>query len=365
MKKVAVIVAAYNPEKYLKVLFRSLCALNYPKDDFKVFVIDDNPDSVIKDKVLEVRGDLNLEVIENKKNLGFAGTNNVGMRRALKERYSARGGPTPEAGRQPSGWEYVVLLNQDMEVDENWLSELVKKAESDENVGIVQAMMLFMQDKKVIQSSGEKLACIGIGYASNHKTKLVDYQPQKDKISYACGAAILFKRGVLEEIGLFDESFFMYHEDTDLSWRGRMAGYKIVLARESICYHDYSFEGRSKMVFYWTEKNRLMFLLKNFELKTLILIFPIYLVTDIGMIGYALLTGWFWKKIKSYIWFFKNLGKILKKRREIQAKRKVRDRELKKYLVAGVEFGGLENFLLKYVANPVLKLYWRVIKRFI
>jgi len=165
-------------------------------------------------------------------------------------------------------------------------------------------------------------------------------------------------------VGLFDELFFLYHEDTDLSWRARMMGWGIELAEKAKCFHDYRFR-HNKKAYYWTEKNRLMFLWRNFETKTLILIFPMFAVMELGMFLYALASGWFWQKVKSYFWFFRHWGEILKARNKIQGERKIRDRELKKYLVAGIEFGGMENPLLKYVANPVLKLYWLLIKRFI
>jgi len=137
-----------------------------------------------------------------------------------------------------------------------------------------------------------------------------------------------------------------------------------VLAERAICYHDYHFRHNPK-TYYWTEKNRLMFLWRNFEIKTLILIFPMWLIMDLGMLFYALVTGWFWQKIRAYGWFIRHWGKILKMRKKIQAERVVKDKELKKYLVAGIEFGGLENSVLKYIANPVLKFYWVIIRRFI
>jgi len=369
MKRVGVVIATYNPGKYLKPLFRSLNALNYPKKDFKVFVVDDNPGVSLKDEVQSLKDELNVELIENKENLGFAGGNNVGMRKALEW-----------------GADYVVLLNQDMEVYKDWLGELVNRIELPSHstgsplsrcdrlrfeVGVVQSMILLMQDKDKINSTGERLNYIGIGYSGNCQlsqpkagqplAEIINYQSMNNIISYASGASVLFKSDVLKEIGFFDEDFFMYHEDSDLSWRARMAGWEIGLAEKAICYHDYRFNFKPK-TFYWTEKNRLAFLLKNFAIKTLVLILPMFLVMEVGMVLYSLVTGWFLWKIKSYAWVLANLGQILKKRREIQKRRKVKDRELKKYLVAGIEFGGMGNPLLRWVANPMMKLYWWIIK---
>ncbi|MBU4332089.1 glycosyltransferase family 2 protein [Patescibacteria group bacterium] len=367
MKKAAVIIVTYNAEKYIEPLFESLAKQDYPKDDFRLFLVENKSEdktiaeikkwvdaeinrngSNISNKSNILNKDfLDVEIIENKKNLGFAGGYNVGMNKSLDR-----------------GFDYIVLLNQDMEVDEHWLSEMVKKVESDKSIGAVQSLMLLTKKRDKINSTGERLNYLGIGYSGNYQLLIINYQPKDNIISYASGAAVLFKSDVLKRVGLFDESFFMYHEDSDLSWRVRLAGYDIVLADKAIVYHDYKFN-RNPKTFYWTEKNRLTFLLKNFEFKTLVLIFPIFAVMECGMLLHALVTGWFWQKIKSYGWVLRNLGNILKSRKEVQELRKVRDRDLKKYLVAGIEFGGLENVLLKYVANPVLKLYWWVVKRLI
>ena len=358
----------YNGEKYVRPLLESLNLLEYPRDSFKLIIIDNaSEDGTIKEikkyRNIEIKGNANgrkkqnpsdewlvtsddaldVEVVECEKNLGFAGGNNLGMRMAMDE-----------------GYEYIILLNQDMVVEKDWLGELVEKAVSDDKIGVVQAMMMLMSDKEKIYSTGDRLNFLGIGYSGNYQLPIFNFQLRTNIIAYAGGAGVLFKREVLEKIGLFEEMFFAYHEDSDLSWRARMAGFEIALGEKAVCYHDYKF-GHNPKTFYWTERNRLMFLWRCFEIKTLILIFPAWLLMDIGMLGYALVTGWFWQKVRAYGWFLKNWGKILKARKKIQRERRVRDRDLKKYLVSGVEFGGLENDVLKYIANPVMRLYWMLI----
>ena len=201
---------------------------------------------------------------------------------------------------------------------------------------------------------------LGIGYCGNYRLPLANWQTKNNLISYASGAAVLFRAEALERVGLFDESFFMYHEDSDLSWRLRLFAYEIILADKAICYHDYSFI-KNKKVYYWTEKNRLAFLLKNFSAKTLILIFPMLVVMELGMCAYALASGWFWEKIKAYGWVVKNLKQLAVKRQTLQSARAVGDHQLKKYLTAAIEFPEVNNPILKYAANPMLKLYWFLI----
>ena len=128
MIKTAIIIVAYNAEPYLPALLSSLANLNYPKNSFGVFVIDNNSSDQTLPKLRDwqkIANDFNLEVIASEKNLGFAAGNNLGIKLALK-----------------AGYDYIVLLNQDMRLDREWLKELTAAADRQPTAGAVQAMML-------------------------------------------------------------------------------------------------------------------------------------------------------------------------------------------------------------------------------
>jgi hypothetical protein len=140
-------------------------------------------------------------------------------------------------------------------------------------------------------------------------------------------------------------------------------------------YHKYKFESEEdrlkkeikghKKIFYH-ERNRILTVIKNYETKTLLLILPLFLLVEAGVLFYSLKRGWFGEKLKTYYWIATNIEDILEKRKHVQKTRKIPDKEIVKYFTDKMEFEEAENsILLNYVLNPISSLYWRVIKPFI
>ena len=188
-----------------------------------------------------------------------------------------------------------------------------------------------------------------------------DLEPKE--IAYASGAAVLFKKEALAKVGIFDPDFFMYHEDLDLGWRLRLAGYKILVVPNAVIYHKYEFS-KSIKKYYFMERNRLICLLENYKLATLILIFPAWLVMEIGLFLFSLQTGFWREKLKVYKYFFKLSvwRKIFRIRRARRLTRTVGDRQVVKLFTGKIEFQEIDNWLLNKVANPIFNLYWQIVK---
>jgi len=165
---------------------------------------------------------------------------------------------------------------------------------------------------------------------------------------------------------MFDESYFMYHDDIELSFKIKLLGYRVVFAPKSVVYHKYEFERSNKKVFFM-ERNRFRFLLEFFKLPTLIIIFPAFILMEIGMLPYEIINKWINKKLKVYLYFFnfKNIKRILKKRAFVQKLRKIYDKEMLKGVVGIIDFQEIENPVLKYIANPLFNVYWSVVKKII
>ena len=145
-----------------------------------------------------------LIIIKNEKNYGFAEGNNIGMRYALKA-----------LNLNP---DYIWLLNNDTVADKEFLGELVKAGMSYGRIGICRAKLLKMHNPKIIDSTGHILR---MGRVVDRGTRKIDkgqYDNKTDVIG-AMAAACLYKREMLEDIGLFDRSFFTVYEDAELSWR--------------------------------------------------------------------------------------------------------------------------------------------------
>lgn len=362
-KKIAIVIVIYNAQDYLPDLFGSLRNTRICEDTkYEIIVVDNGGTRIDLRMFTNKFANMRIKVIENKENIGFAKGCNVGIREALK-----------------SNSDYIILLNQDMVVESDWLVELVRQCHPEElsgatrdpaidfpdsRVGAVQSMIMLWDEKDKIQTSGNKIHFLGFGYSGDYKHPTSDIRYPTSDIVYASGAAMLIKREVLEKIGLLDEDLQAYHEDLDLGWRMRLAGYKIKHASKSIVYHKYSFTKNNEK-YYLMERNRLIVLLKYYKLATLILIFPAFIFMELGLWFFALIKGWGREKMRSYRDFLKTLPQTLAKRKEIQKQRLIKDKDVIKYFVGKVEFEDLDHPFLKYVANPVFSIYWWVVRKII
>jgi hypothetical protein len=347
MPKVAVVLINYKDyaRKYLNECIASLRQQSYPKDSFKVFIVDN---ATSAETVQHLRAAApEAEIIPEEKNAGFAEGNNIAMRRALGEDYG-----------------YIVLFNMDTIADARWLEELVRVAEADKGLGAVQSLIMLHPETEKINSLGNEIHFLGFGFCKGYGERISNIKhPISNDFFYASGASVLYPVEVLKKVGLFDPEFFMYHEDTDLSWRIRQAGYKIALAEKSVMYHKYQFS-RSILQFYHMERNRMIMMFENYRLGTLILIFLPFLIMELGMLFYAALRGMFWTKLRTYGYFFhlKNWRRMVKNKRQKAKLRKVSDRKLSRRIVGKLEFQEIANPILTYLVNPVFNVYWKLVR---
>lgn len=348
---VYIIILIWNGSKYLSKLFQSLQNLNYPQEKIKIIALDSNS----SDNSIELLENLNLDnlkIFKLNENFGFAKGNNIGIKYALENQA-----------------DYVILLNQDTYVEPDFLIELIKVAESAKNIGVVQPLILHYHKTEEINSLGNQLHYLGYGWCeANHKlVKNINLDLENNKeITYASGAAVLYKKELLDKIGLFDEIYFSYHEDSDICLRAKLAGYKIVLSPQAICYHDYHFPTvKNNQRYFWMEKNRLYLILKFYQKKTLLLILPMLLTMDGGHFLASIKNRYFWQFIKAKIWFLLQYKHLLAERKKIQAQRIIGDRELLKNFSPEIKYQETDNLLLNKIGNPLMKFYWQIIRKII
>ncbi len=300
--------------------------------------------------------------------------------------------------------DYLVLLNQDTAVDSQWLKELVKAGEGDPKIGIAQSLLLLhpspqssptrsaavylpqeksggqapaLQDGKndsenmiLINSLGNAIHFLGFGYCLGYRKPATSYilhpASSSPDIPCASGAAMLVRNALYQKIGLFDDSFFMYHEDLDLCWRARLYGWRIVLAPKSRVYHKYEFS-RSIKKYYFMERNRFITIFKNYHLITLIILSPFLLLMELGLLFQAFRMGWWREKLRVYGYFFnkKKWRDILKKRREIQGTRVISDCEAVRLFTGRIWYQEIHSPLLACVANPFFGSMWWMLKKII
>lgn len=364
MPRVAIIYLLYNGRQYIADCLASLKNLNYPKDSVTLFVVDnkstDGSLEFFKTEILPKYRDFLFEVkiIENKENFGFAEGNNVGIRAALEQDF-----------------DFVYLLNQDTEIDPDFVREAVEAAQANPEAGSVQSLILLGSDKTRVNSIGNAIHFLGFGYARGYGMLVSDAEAEIERrlkkertlrIAYSSGAGVLYRAKALKEAGLLDPELFLYHEDLDLGWRMRLLGWENILAPRSWIYHKYEFS-RSIKKYYWMERNRFIVIFKLYRLPTLLLLSPAFIASELGLLFMALRSGWWREKIRGYKYFLSpnNWLKIFSSRRAVQKNRKRSDCEIVDLFTSSILFQDFKNPFVLYFVNQILTVYWIIARAFI
>ena len=241
---VSVIVLNYNAGDLLLNCVNSLKKSIY--SNLEILVIDNISSDGSQVRCKEKFPDIKL--IQNEKNLGYCGGNNVGIKEAKGE--------------------FIVILNPDTIVEPNCINELIS-AHKKFGDGLYQPKILSLNDENIIQSTGNMLHVFGFGFARDKGNKIVDENEEIEKIGYASGTCLFTSREVLEKVGLLDEFLFLYHDDLDLGWRAAQIGINSYYVPNSKIFHveSYSLKWSSKK-FYWLERNRKYCLLTHYSKET-------------------------------------------------------------------------------------------------
>ncbi|QPJ65215.1 MAG: glycosyltransferase family 2 protein [Candidatus Nitrohelix vancouverensis] len=337
MKRISAVIVNWNDKETLARCIRSLQQQTH--GDIEIIVSDnassDGSQAMVKEQFHETF------LIENPDNLGFGTAVNRGFERA-------------------SG-DYLIFLNNDLEFAPDSFAILVDALESVPGIGAVIPKILYSQKQNAINSLGVNIHCTGIAYP-----RMLD-EPDCDDLApeeVACGGIFMMRREVYEELGGFDEDLFLYHEDHDLSWRIRLAGWRLLTNPRAVFHHRYHFN-KGKMKYYHSEKNRLHLLLKYLELKSLVLLAPPLLLVELAQWAHSLMHGWFFLKLKSYGDLLDLLPRILVKRRRLQSRRAVADREIARLFSSDLQISGVQSLALDFFLNPLLKAYWLWIRRYL
>jgi GT2 family glycosyltransferase len=223
---------------------------------------------------------------------------------------------------------YVAVLNPDTTVAADWLQELVLALEGDPSAGLATSKILQMNDPEEISACGLDLHCTGLALARG-KGMSRDTFMRCEAVPSVSGAAFVIRRNVLETLDGFDEDFFIYMEDVDLSLRARLAGYKVLYVPGSVAYHDYALHFGPKKTLY-QERNRYLVLLKSLRWRTLLVLLPALLLAEVVTWGFVLLSDRrnCLNKCRACALVATHWKDTMKKRQRAQALRQVSDRDL-------------------------------------
>ena len=215
--------------------------------DFMVVVVDNSGQRLARQR-LGVRA--NVEIIENNENRGFGA--------AINQVYSRSSAP------------FLAILNDDAAADPQWLSALLDVVESRPDAGMCASQVRLLGSGQ-IDSAGMLICADGSSRQRGHLRLPEEYR-HPEEVLLPSGSAALYRRAMLDQIGGFDEDFFLYCEDTDLGLRARWAGWKCLYAPQAVVDHAYSSTaGRaSPLKAYYVERNRLFLTVKNFPVGTLL-----------------------------------------------------------------------------------------------
>jgi GT2 family glycosyltransferase len=247
---VSVVIVNFNRRDLLEACLRSVWAQTF--GDFEVIVVDNGSADGSVEYVLAVE-DPRLRVVELRENRGFAGGCNAGIAVA--------------SGR------YIATLNNDAEAHPRWLEELVPAMESGPEVGMCASKILLHGDRRRIDKAGHLIYLDGLNHGrGSGETDRGQYDTPED-VLFPDGAAALYRRAMLDEIGLFDESFFAYGDDADIGLRGRLAGWTCRYVPSAIVYHVHSATAGefSALKAFLVERNRFFVAVKLFPLRLLVL----------------------------------------------------------------------------------------------
>ena len=214
MSKATIVIPNINGKGWLKDSIESIYAQT--EQDFDLIVVDNGSTDESLEQARSYCTRPNFTLIENGRNTGFSYAVNQGIARAQSK--------------------YVVLFNNDAFAEPQWLAELLRTADADPKIFAVQSLMIRHFERELADDAGDYVTWMGFACKTGDGRRVSRYTKQK-RIFSACGGAALYRKSILDEIGGFDENFFAYFEDVDLSWRANNAGYKNVLCPAAKCYH--------------------------------------------------------------------------------------------------------------------------------
>jgi GT2 family glycosyltransferase len=308
--RVTVVIPNWNGERFLSTCLTSLREQTFK--DFETVVVDNG--STDHSVALVDRSFPQVRVLPLSENRGFSAAVNAGI----------------EASRT----EYVALLNNDTETDPRWLEVLVRAAETYPEAGSFASKLVDYEDRHLLDGAGDALRRSGLPYRLGHGEPDRGQYDRTAFVLSACAAAALYRQSMLDDVGLFDEDFFAYCEDGDLSMRAQLAGYRCLYVPRAVVYHmgSASTGERSPFAVRLGTRNGLCLLVKNLPAPLVPSFLPFVVVGQLSRLVVAASTSTLRAHLEGLAGALRLLPLMLRKRREIQKRRQVPIRYIRQLL---------------------------------
>lgn len=353
-KKVGIILINYKDyaARFLDACRDSLRAQDYPAQAVRIYIIDN---ASTPETLAYLSEHYPEAAVLPRPDGNYCAANNLGFRHAIAD-----------------GCEYLVGLNMDTEAEPGWLSALVRALDENPAAGLAQAKILLYPRNAAekalpkINSLGNIVHFLGFGFTSGYGEADREIAGYPEIAGYASGCSLIFRREAFEKAGAYDENYYMYHDDLEISLKLKLAGYKIILAPQAVVFHKYEFSRSTKMLYYM-ERNRFLAMLAFYPVRLLLLIALPAVIMELGMIVYSIIGGWFPTKLKADAYFLNPAvyPRIWRERKRIKGLGANRRSSLISSFAGRIEFQEIANPVLDHIANPILNFYWRLIKKII
>lgn len=307
----SIIIVNWNGKSFLEACLSNLCQESFIARE--IILVDNGSTDGSVDYIKQNFPD--VLVTELTENSGFTGGNISGLQ-------LARG-------------EFIALVNNDARVDHFWLENLMRPMLENPKVGVCASKLLF-ENAATINSAGDGITSAGVGFNRGLQQDVALYD-RPEFIFGACGAAVLYRRKMLDEIGFLDDDFFLYDEDTDLSFRAQLAGWKCVYVPSAVAYHKgNATAGRlSDTHVYYHTRNLEFVWIKNMPLGLMLRFAHQKLLQEIGSFCYLCLRHGKWVPyLKAKRDALRMLPRMWNKRRAIQARRRVSNAYLRSLMTS-------------------------------
>ena len=331
---VSIIILNFNAGKLLLNCIESLTKLAY--QNIELIIVDnvstDNSQNQCKEKFPQVK------LIQNKKNSGYCGGNNVGIKNA--------------------NGEFIIILNPDTIVESNLIDKLLG-AYNIHGEGLYQPKILSLEDKTILQSTGNMIHVFGFGFARDKGNQDNNEIKETTKIGYAAGTCLFALKETFLKLKLFDEFLFLYHDDLDIGWRASQKEINSYIVPQTTIYHAESYSLKwSKKKFFWLERNRRYCLMTHYSPNTLKIIKKELWITELLIWAVYFSKGYLTAKIKAELELRKNKKFIIKKQIEIENEKRISDVELIKTFPDRIEIPKFvsNNFQSQWFLNIIENL---------
>lgn len=314
---VTILILTYNSAAHLPRCLDCLKSQTY--HSFEIILIDNasqDESLAIARKYQEQQ--LNLQIVEQKQNTGFAAANNLGAKIAKGK--------------------WLVLLNADAFPQPDWLEKLLQASEEHPEFAAFSSRQLSADNPEILDGAGDTYHSSGIATRQHVGFPAQEYGLNTQEVFSVCAAAALYRKDVFIEAGGFDEDYFAYYEDVDLGFRLRLLGHRSLYVANAIVFHvgSASFGKKSEFTTYHIQRNFVWTYVKNMPSFLFWKYLPAHLLANIYFLTYVSM-----KNSSKAIWKGKtdaifNIKEILKKRHKIQMQRRIKSDEIEQILEKGL-----------------------------